>query len=562
MQVMFLRVSTPWTRAHKQQALHQPVVVRRTAGVSRPRRGSCLARTLSTSRSISCCCSKHRQQLVLVELLGVLEVRPHHVGERFVAVGHHVPQITERDHVPQPQRVPPVDEQLQHDLEGGPLPLQGARHGHERLDEGRAERVDHLEHGPVGLPCQEHFHDLGPHLRRLLERLFQLGPARTVLRLQNPLWAITGRLRSSSVIVWNRPSQWLSTSEKFSCSDPGHVLADQVPQVPLPGHEADDRHRAFGLAGLDQFGQLVPLGLQKANVGGVAGQPQDEFVEEQDQPVVAERLGVGADDRQPHVQIDVGFVLALGDALERREDVLHQIAHQAAALLAGRGGAVEGGVEAGRVPAPGEFAPAEPPPPFWPWFSCPKNFSSPSTLPVLLGVLEDFVGQVHAGQRGGGVSSITRSTYPPRIADSMLRAPIMWYGTSRNFLPSTQEWLFFLLVSNSLASSGMFRTAVLCCSKQVQHRHEVRLARAEAAVQVARLAVDRLHRRAHEIKGVVEARHQLRRHHVVREGFVRLGDALTQIEDEVALADLVRQVEQLADELLRHRPGLLRRAYS
>ena len=33
-------------------------------------------------------------------------------------------------------------------------------------------------------------------------------------------WAMSGRLRSSSVIVWNRPSQCDSTSEKLSCSTP------------------------------------------------------------------------------------------------------------------------------------------------------------------------------------------------------------------------------------------------------------------------------------------------------------------------------------------------------
>ena len=83
----------------------------------------------------------------------------------------------------------------------------------------------------------------------------------------------------------------------------------------------------------------------------------------------------------------------------------------------------------------------------------------------------------------------------------MLRAPIMWYGTSRNFLFSTQPCL-----AQTLASSAMARTAGLCCKQQVQHRHEVRLAGTEAAVQVARLAVRRIDRRLDEAEGVVEAR--------------------------------------------------------
>ena len=79
-------------------------------------------------------------------------------------------------------------------------------------------------------------------------------------------WAITGRLRSSSVIVWNRPSQWRQHVGEVELLDAGHVLADQFPQVTLPGHEADDRHGAFGLAGLDQLGQLVPLGLHEVQM--------------------------------------------------------------------------------------------------------------------------------------------------------------------------------------------------------------------------------------------------------------------------------------------------------
>ena len=80
--------------------------------------------------------------------------------------------------------------------------------------------------------------------------------------------------------------------------DAGDVLADQVAKVTLAGDEADDRHRAVGLPGLDQLGQLVPLGLDEVQVRRVRGQPEDQLVEEQDQAVVAERLGMGADDAE------------------------------------------------------------------------------------------------------------------------------------------------------------------------------------------------------------------------------------------------------------------------
>ena len=113
----------PVHQGGQQQALDEPVVVLEALAAAAATSGSVLARSRSTSRSIWCCCSSIGQQLVLVELLGVLEVHPHHVGERLVAVGHHVPEVAQRDHVAQPQRVAPIDQQLEHDLQGGALPL-------------------------------------------------------------------------------------------------------------------------------------------------------------------------------------------------------------------------------------------------------------------------------------------------------------------------------------------------------------------------------------------------------------------------------------------------------
>lgn len=139
--------------------------------------------------------------------------------------------------------------------------------------------------------------------------------------------------------------------------DAGDVLADQFPQITLPGHEADDRHGPFGLPRLDQLGELVPFGLDEVQVRRVRGEPEDKFVEEQDQTVKAERLGMSADDAQADIEIDVGFVLARGDALEGREDVLNQIADEASPFLTGRR-CFHRRFKPGGVPAPGELAPA------------------------------------------------------------------------------------------------------------------------------------------------------------------------------------------------------------
>ena len=147
MQVMFLSASTPWTRADSSRLL--------TSRSSFSNRWSLAAISSLVGGPLPVHLQvdlvlllQHRPELVLVEPLGVLEVDPHHVGERLVAVGHHVPQVAQRDHVAEPQRVPPIDQQLEHDLQGRPLPLEGAGDRHQRLDQRRAERVDHAGTSP------------------------------------------------------------------------------------------------------------------------------------------------------------------------------------------------------------------------------------------------------------------------------------------------------------------------------------------------------------------------------------------------------------------------------
>ncbi len=72
------------------------------------------------------------------------------------------------------------------------------------------------------------------------------------------------------------------------------------------------------------------------------------------------------------------------------------------------------------------------------------------------------------------------------------------------------------------------------------------------AVQITRLAIGRIDGRLDEVESVVEAGDQLRRHDIVFERLLGLGDAFGQVENEVAFADLFRQDQQVADEFLRH----------
>jgi hypothetical protein len=78
----------------------------------------------------------------------------------------------------------------------------------------------------------------------------------------------------------------------------------------------------------------------------------------------------------------------------------------------------------------------------------------------------------------------------------------------------------------------------------VQHGHEVRLAAAEAAVQVRSLAGAAGHRVADEVEGLVEAPHQLGGDDVLAQRAGGIDDALGQAEDEVALLDVFGDVDQ------------------
>ena len=70
-------------------------------------------------------------------------------------------------------------------------------------------------------------------------------------------------------------------------------------------------------------------------------------------------------------------------------------------------------------------------------------------------------------------------------------APIMWYGTSRNFLPAIHSLCF----GNDGGQFGNAAGSRVALQDQMQHGHEMALSAAEAAVQVARLARVRFQRR-------------------------------------------------------------------
>src|SRR5690606_14563508 len=94
---------------------------------------------------------------------------------------------------------------------------------------------------------------------------------------------------------------------------------------------------------------------------------------------------------------------------------------------------------------------------------------------------------------------------------------------------------------------------------QVEHGHEVALAGAEAAVQVAGLAAAALDRALDESQRLVKAPPKLRRHDVVAHRPLGIPHALGQLEDEVALVHPLGDADQLLEQhLLAHSAASLR----
>ncbi len=95
----------------------------------------------------------------------------------------------------------------------------------------------------------------------------------------------------------------------------------------------------------------------------------------------------------------------------------------------------------------------------------------------------------------------------------------------------------------------------LAAQQRVQHRHEVRLAGAERAVQVDALGRPGAHRLRDQAERLVEVVHQPVGQHVVAHRRGRVGDTLGELEDEVAVRRPLRDVDDVAQQRLRRRAG-------
>ena len=198
---------------------------------------------------------------------------------------------------------------------------------------------------------------LAAHLLGLRVGVVDLPPRRLVPRAQQ---AARGDLRQVPVFQRNAleaglpPLQHVGEAELQRAR---HLLAHQLAQVALARHEADDRDGPAGRLRLDELRELRTLLVEEAEIGGVSGEPQDQLVEKEHQGVVAEVARVPRDHRQPLVEGDERLVAPPRHVAVATEERVDEGGDQPAALL-GSGRRAERRLEARGVPPRRQIAPA------------------------------------------------------------------------------------------------------------------------------------------------------------------------------------------------------------
>ena len=65
-----------------------------------------------------------------------------------------------------------------------------------------------------------------------------------------------------------------------------YAVADQLAEIPLSGDKANEWNRSFCVLCFDQLDQLLSFLVHKLQVSSVAGQPEDQFVQEENNGIV------------------------------------------------------------------------------------------------------------------------------------------------------------------------------------------------------------------------------------------------------------------------------------
>ena len=220
--------------------------------------------------------------------------------------------VSHGDEVGDGHGLAPVDEHLLHDLQGGAVALHDAGEVAQGVHEGGREGVGEAELGLggalVGLvgvdAVQEDVPDAGGAVDGGEGRLDRL-PGGLVLGLEEAPGGHVGEVvvpqgdgGEAAGLVAEGVIEGLAVGAGLAR---GGVPALEVH---LAGDEGDERDGQAPVAAFDELGDLLGLAAEGALVLHLEGEPEDELVQEEDDGVVAQPLGVGADGGQPLVQAD------------------------------------------------------------------------------------------------------------------------------------------------------------------------------------------------------------------------------------------------------------------
>ena len=278
--------------------------------------------------------------------------------------------------------------------------------------------------------------------------------------------------------------------------------------------------------------------MDLVGVGDEARQPQHQLVEKQDDGVAAEHVpGVLADDRQAFVELDVGGLVGADGtrvALERADE---EIADQPPALRAVlRLG--EGPVEAGRVPAGGA-----------PLLRLgvgrrekPDELVVTYLLAELGGVRDQAVVTVDGRERGARVllGDVGHVAAEDGRVEGLRVGEVV--GHQEELAASEPAVMLGHDVGEALLAAGVG----VALQDGVEHRHEVRLAGAEGAVEVGGPRRADLQGGLDQVKGLVEVLREGLGDDVVGDRGLVL-DAPGEGEDEVAVVDRVGDRDEVPE---------------
>ena len=271
----------------------------------------------------------------------------------------------------------------------------------------------------------------------------------------------------------------------------------------------------------------------------MAGQPEHQLVQEQDDGVIAQRLGVSAHDAQSIVERHERLTAARQRPVGR-EELRDQVTHQARALLTVR--------RLQHCSFKGHSIPTT--------FKCP-----PAAIASAAGTLIEF------GEEGIITHAITQiacilehtfgqiKTWHRRIGMQLAHELSVLPQDGRLHIARTNHVVRheqeFAPIRPAVAGHhiGQLRRRPrlgVACQKQIQHGHEVALTRAKTAMQVSRLAAPGLHCLLDKAQCIGKGIYQLRRNHVIAKRLLWLGHALGQLKDEVTLVHSLWDGDELS----------------